>query len=105
MIVSYIDGFDSTEFDLINEVFQEVWTSDSEDLEALIEMMIKEVAGYHAQHLMASQFEESTQALAFSLEEENKQQVRTMMMKLIKADGKITGEETDYYIQFKNLLA
>lgn len=103
MIVSYVDGFDSTEFDMINEVFQEVWTSGAEELDELVETMIKEVAGYNAEKMMEIQFEESTKSLALS-DEVNKSQVINMMMKLIKAHSKITGEETKFYIQFKQFL-
>ena len=104
MIISYIDGFDSKEFELINKVFQEVWKESPEELEELIELMINEVAEYNSEGTMEQQFAEITQALSDSLAAEEKGKARNMMIKLLRTDGRITGEETEYYMKFKELL-
>lgn len=105
MIISYIDGFDSKEFQLIHTVFQEVWTEGLEELEELIELMIYDVAQFHAEGVMEQQFEAIAQVLSDSLDAEEKAKVKKMMITLLRTDGRISGEETKYYIKFKELLA
>ena len=104
IIMSYIDGFDSEEFDLINKVFKEVYQGSAGELEELMENGVKDVAEYNADGTMKDKFESCTKALATSLEPEQKKLVLGLMMKLIKADNKITGEETDLYMKFKQFI-
>ncbi len=104
IIMGHADGFDAEEYEMIDQSFREVWQGDLQELEDFMESTINEVAGYNSQGIMQSQFEEKTMELASSLEANDKQLARNLMMNLIKADQKITGAETEFFIQFRTLL-
>ncbi len=104
LIVSYVDGFDGLEYDYINQVLQELWTGDPQELNALIETKVEEVASYQNRKLLQEHFDKNAMELSTALNLEQKQQVKDLVIKLIKVDGKITGSEADMYISFKQLL-
>lgn len=104
IIVSAIDGFDSSEIDLIKMVFTEIWDGTPQELDDLMESEMNAVAGPLAQGTVIQEFEEMAKILSTSLNEESKKKALEVIMTLIKADGKITGGETKLYMIFKREL-
>lgn len=105
VIICAIDGFDSKEFDLIDSIFKEVWDGSLQEMEDLVESTVKHVAGHTASGTVEDEFEEVARSLSMTLNGEHRIQVLDILMKLMKADAKITGSETRLYMKCRNILA
>lgn len=103
-IMAIVDGTDESELMMIKNMVQGVWDGSPEELEQSFKQVQKAVETAHQQGELDAMFEQAARRLAALCDHGMRGVAERLMMKLMKADNKISGPETNYFMKFKKYL-